>query len=409
MNSTKINARKIILIIALAFLNALSISQITEMTEISGLYFGSAIYGWNPSCMAFFALDCILLNRFLKKDVLKDKRRVFVSSLLGVLIGLLSVLGIGMYYGNSTIFDNATPPVLLFFLALGLSFLTIPILSELIGFLNAVCNKTDEISKKTSFFEKHPWVYFVIIWAIVFVSFMPLFLYWWPGNFVYDADYQVYDYLTDTISTHHPILHTLLLGKAYEWGYNRGNVNNGIMIYTLIQMFVLSSSVAFFMEYLCQRKVKKSIRLIILLTFVLNPVNAWFAISTIKGVLSAAFLIVSLTFLLRYFDCEKKEKIKKILSAIGFAVFCILSCHFRNNMIYAVILGGIIIVLLRKGVKEKLIFAALVVAIVIGFKGSNKILISATNASEKDTQRETFSVPLLCLARVAIKCRDKIG
>ena len=85
-----------------------------------------------------------------------------------------------------------------------------------------------------------------------------------------------------------------------------------------------------------------------------------------------------------------------------------LKCDFRNNMIYAVAVGGIIAILLQKGLKKKLIFLGVILATILCFKGTEKLLIKTTGAYVKDTERESMSVPLMCLARVAVYHRDEL-
>ena len=399
---------KRILIVVLAFLNAIAVSYITKITDPQRVFFGTQIYGWNPSCIAFFALDCILLYRFFDKEVIKDVRRIIFAAIPGFVLSLLSVWGAFMVFGTNSLSAKGTTVLISVPVAIGLSFFVIPLFSEIMGFLNNIsCDGPVEKEDKKSFFEKNPWLYFILVWALIFVTFIPILLYWWPVNFIYDADDQVYTYMTDSLSTHHSILHTLLLGKMYEIGFNKGSINSGMIIYTLIQMLTLSGSVAFFMEYLCEKRVKRGIRITALCLFLLNPVNAWFALSTIKGVLGAAFIIVALTFLLRYLDADKGI-VKKIIFAAGTIFFAILSCHFRNNMIYAVAAGGIIAVFLQKGWKQKLLFLAIILVTVLGFKGTEKALIKSTGAYVKDTERESMSVPLMCLARVAVYHRDEL-
>ncbi|MBP5495124.1 MAG: hypothetical protein J6X97_08510 [Lachnospiraceae bacterium] len=393
-------------IVVLAFVNALSISYITEITDPNRVFFGTEIYGWNPSCIAFFALDIILLNRFFTKEVIKDKRRIILSAIPGWLLSLGSVWAAFMVFGNNSLLVKGTTILISIPLSIGMALFVIPLFSELFGFFNKISN--DKKEEKPGILVKKPWLAFVIIWAVIFISFVPILLYWWPVNFVYDADDQIYTYMSNSMSTHHSILHTLFLGKAYEWGYNRGDVNSGMIFYSLIQMFILSGSEAFFMEYLYEKKVKKALRLAALFVFLFNPVNSWFAVSTIKGVLSAAFIVVALTFFLRFIDDKSKGVAKKIAFGIGTAVFLVLSCHFRNNMIYAVAAGGIIAVLLQKGLKKKLVLLGVILATILCFKGTEKLLIKTTGAYVKDTQRESMSVPLMCLARVAVYHRDEL-
>lgn len=393
-------------IVVLAFVNALSFSYITEITDPQRVFFGTEIYGWNPSCIAFFALDIILLNRFFTKEVIRDKRRIIFSAIPGWLLSLISIWGAFMVFGNNSLSVKGTTILVSIPLSIGMAFFVIPLFSELFGFFNKISD--DKKEEKPNFLIKKPWLAFVIIWAVIFVSFIPVLLYWWPVNFIYDADDQVYTYMTNSMSTHHSILHTLFLGKAYEWGYNRGNVNAGMIIYSLIQMLILSGSEAFFMEYLYEKKVKKALRLAVLFVFLFNPINSWFAVSTIKGVLSAAFIVIALTFFLRFMDDASKGIAKKIAFGIGTAVFLVLSCHFRNNMIYAVAAGGIIAILLQKGLKKKLVFLGVILATILCFKGTEKLLINTTGAYIKDTERESMSVPLMCLARVAVYHKDEL-
>ena len=239
------------------------------------------------------------------------------------------------------------------------------------------------------------------MWLLIFASFIPLFLYHWPVNFAYDASYQVFAYMTDTISSHHPILHTLLLGWAYNIGFENGDVNKGIQIYTIIQMLILSGAFAFFMKYLKDKNVIRPIRVIILLMFVLNPVNAYFAISTVKGVLCAAFIILATVFLMKTMD-----KGISIPNMIMFVISAILACMFRNNMSYAIAAAGIIIALFRKNWKEKIIYFSLIVMIFTGYKIFNSTLIRSTNATDIGALRESMSVPLNCLARTALNHKD---
>ena len=403
---------KYISITILAFLNACSISFILDIISPKGGYFGTDIYGWNPACIAFFFLDCFALNRFLRKELLQHKIRIIFSSILGILVSSLSVMGMMMYHEPYSIFDNLLFFFECFLSALGISLLTIPCVNELFGFFDNVTSRNQEpFIPKNTFLTNKPWLYFALMWTITFISFVPLFLYWWPGNFICDANFQVINYMDylsiGYITTHHPLLHTLLLGGAYNYGFQIGNVNQGLMYFTLFQMAILSASAAFFMTYLYNKKINRKLRVIAYLSFVLNPVNAYFAISTIKGVLSAAFLLISLTFLL--FLLDSKNKSTKIINAIGFIFFCIMSCFFRNNMYYAVIIAGLIIILLQKGFKKKLLFLALILSILLGFKLSNHILVKQLNATESDTQRESMSVPLMCLARTATHGRSKIS
>ena len=91
---------------------------------------------------------------------------------------------------------------------------------------------------------------------------MPVFLANWPGNFIYDAKYQLSEVVHNSYKTHHPLIHTWLMGTAYKLGVEWGNVSKGFQLYTLLQMLVLSSSFAYGLLYLRKRGMPRLFRVI---------------------------------------------------------------------------------------------------------------------------------------------------
>ncbi|MBR1861741.1 MAG: hypothetical protein IJ796_07770 [Lachnospiraceae bacterium] len=383
----------------------MAISYIANNTDKTDVFFGTGIFNFNPVSLVFFAFSVVLLWRFLKKDILKSKGRVILAAVLGTLMGLSTVLGTFIIYGNNDIFDGSSKPAYIIPVALGLAIIFTPLISELTGFFDRI--ETAEDTDPTKEIKTGKAIgYLFIVWGIILLSFIPLFLYWWPGNFIADASYQVRDWLTDGVSTHHPILHTVLLGSFYKLGLHMGHPDYGFQFFTMIQMLIVSGSIACFMRYLYDRRVKRSIRVAVFLCFLLNPTLAYYSISTIKGVWCGAFTLISITFLLRYMDEYKMGNL------IKFVLFGILACCFRNNMVYAFAVAGIVMTLIfavkKKGLKFVVAFFVAIVLIAVGAKVSEKILLKATNGRVMDTQRESMSVPLMCLARVAHYHKDEL-
>lgn len=52
-----------------------------------------------------------------------------------------------------------------------------------------------------------------------------------PGSFAYDVPYQLRQVVTGQYSTHHPLLHTLLLGGLLQLGRYLGDINIGAALY----------------------------------------------------------------------------------------------------------------------------------------------------------------------------------
>ena len=77
--------------------------------------------------------------------------------------------------------------------------------------------------------------------AVIFLCYLPVFLAVYPGFFVYDAQDEYMQVLTRNFSTHHPLVHVLLLGGIIQIFYKlTGSCNPGIAFYTLLQMTAMS-------------------------------------------------------------------------------------------------------------------------------------------------------------------------
>lgn len=387
-----------------AYLAVLSISKIFSLNSDVSNYFTGKYWGYNIGSVAVFLGCAYILSRLLTNE---DKRLKKVSVITGILLSASCVYGAYAHYTND-IFVSTGVAVLQIFLIVGISFLTVPLSAEIFLIFEKL---TQWFSKKKNIGDmsvpaKNPGIYFLSVWAIIFASYIPLFLANWPGNFVFDARYQLKDVILYTHSTHHPLLHTLLMGWAYNLGVKMGSASAGFQLYTLIQMLVLSASFAYCLLYLYKKKVYRGIRIGALLWFALFPMNPLFAISATKDVLCAAFFLFSVVFYVRLFYDRESFK---WYSYVGLVTSNVLLSLLRNNALYAVILFVVISLFFNKGVKEKLKVIFLIVVIYVLSNLSNEALIRSVDATEPDTYRETLSVPLQCLARVAAYRGDELS
>lgn len=115
-----------VIIVFLSFLNALAFGYTLNKGDTSYYYWGTSLYGWNPACIAFFSLDCILLSRFFQEQVLQNKSRIILSSVFGILLGLSGVWGTYLLYYGGEIFSSDINAGLSACVVIGLSFFTIP-------------------------------------------------------------------------------------------------------------------------------------------------------------------------------------------------------------------------------------------------------------------------------------------
>lgn len=392
----------LISILILAYLTVLSYGHIC-LLEGTESYYGGKYFGYNGGCVLLYIGTVILQCRYWKSD---NRRSKMIAVFGGVPLAAAVVYGAYAHFVNDIFISFGTS---LLQLGMTASFcaITIPLFHEFFGLADVIANRisareglrTEPVpaGKKVRFF--------LLSWLAVFLAFMPLFLSEWPGNFNVDAPFQLANVITDDYKTHHPLAHTLLMGTAYKFGCSIGNAAVGYQIYTLIQMLVLSSSFAYAGLYLYTKFRTKTVWLPILLWYALFPIHMVFAITSTKDVLFAAFFVYFTVFVIRIFTDEEKCKwydyAGLVLSGTG-------ALLYRNNMSYVLILAGIFVVLLLKGGKKKLFGAGLIIGIYLLANLCNGIMISATNANEYGKYRETFSIPLQCLARVADYRREEL-
>lgn len=78
----------------------------------------------------------------------------------------------------------------------------------------------------------------VIIWAVILLCWLPYLLAYFPSVYGYDGPGQIGEFLTHNINSHHPVLHTYLLGVTI--GKLKSPWWLGAAVYSFFQTLVLS-------------------------------------------------------------------------------------------------------------------------------------------------------------------------
>ena len=397
----KTGGSKAVLAAAGAYCFLLSLREYLKLVGATYNAFGAGIFGYNIWSVLGLIGVSILIFRALGRT---DKRMHVTAFLLG---GLLSI---GIVYGSYDFFSNdifhTVQEPKRFLLVMGWLFALMPASEELL----LLFDRLDQWGKRTKesgnlpagaagkFLFGSRLRFFLLAWAFIFACYFLIFLNWWPGNFVYDAPFQIRQGTTNAYDTHHPLIHTLLMYWAYTYGVSMGNAAAGFQFYTLLQMFLLSGAFAYLCDYLYRKKVSYKALLLVVLFAGLFPMNHLFAITATKDVLFAAFFIVMTVFWVRLiFDRETF----KWYSFCGMILSGALCMMFRYNAVYALLAGGLIMVLLEKGIKNKLRILALAAGILLLSFVANRGLILATHAQTTDRYSETFCLSIQCLARTA--------
>lgn len=252
---------------------------------------------------------------------------------------------------------------------------------------------------------------FLLVWAFIFVSWIPAYLILYPGVLSYDMISQVGDALGEITNNHHPVLHTWLLRFFMKLGdVLFSEYEFGIGLLSLLQMLILSYALARLVFLLKKKKVPI---LIVILTALLSAIwfmNACLSVTMIKDSLHAAFLVLFACHFTEIATGPSEYSLQRqnlfILPIISFFM-----CAFRNNGIHIYIFCFAALFILRiHQIKKAKAYIALIVAILLPvfmYKIYTGPVFAAFDIAQGEI-REALSVPIQQLQRVAVKRGDEL-
>ncbi len=239
------------------------------------------------------------------------------------------------------------------------------------------------------------------VWPVIFALWIPTFLAFFPGAFVYDAMDEYVQVISRQFTMHHPLLHVLALGGTIHFfEYIGAGANAGIAVYTLIQMGICSFVAAYFVIFLQKLGATKKYLLGTILILGLFPIFPMYAVCSAKDTLfTAAFLMIVLLLL----QCAREEKGFFDKRIVLFLAASVLMMLLRNNGMYAYLVSIPIIALCFFAAgKEKAVIgrlALLMVLSVVMYFGGQYCFKLACHATDNEHQ-EMLTVPIQQIARV---------
>ena len=265
-------------------------------------------------------------------------------------------------------------------------------------------NKKDAVARR-EFFESQPFK--VKSWLIsagwIFLCYLPVFLAVYPGFFVYDAQDELMQVVTRNFSTHHPLVHVLLLGGIIQLFYKlTGSYNIGIACYTVFQMLLMAGIFGWCVEKLRSRGMKKIGRIIFTLYFGLCPVLVMFSLCSAKDGLFTGMLLIMVMLLQEMcgeperFFYKKGTLLLLLAASLGMMLL-------RHNGFYAfLVFIPILVIGLRNHWKKVLMYLLVTVVLYLGADKGLTVLFRA-DASEN---QEMLTVPIMQMARVYNSAED---
>ncbi|MDE6204126.1 MAG: hypothetical protein K2G19_11705 [Lachnospiraceae bacterium] len=387
------------------------------MLHIEGDYLGYT----NSAVSVFVFLFLFwLMKRILETGFYGNKKRWFLPGCFGLLFSLCMVFGakldvrgsvpfkeIGMWAAIAALAGIFTIVVRFFWDVLGAWGCRKPVEEE---------RKRQEVSGKSLFIRA----------GIILLCYLPVFLAVYPGFFVYDAQDEYMQVVTRNFSTHHPLLHVLLLGGIIQLVYKlTGSYNLGIACYTFFQMTVMSFIFAWCVEKLKERGLGKAGRICLTLYFGLCPVLVMFSLCSAKdGLFTGMLLIMVLLlqdlcaepekFLPQIWKARKGQAEEKLNSGgwpgygSGFllAAASLLMMLLRHNGVYAFFVFAVILIFcLRRYFLQAVVYFGI---IAILYAAVNSALTFGFGADDSENQ-EMLTVPISQMARVYADGKDGLA
>lgn len=231
------------------------------------------------------------------------------------------------------------------------------------------------------------------LYALPLVTWIVSWLALFPGVFSYDCFEEWRMIAENRLTSHHPVLHVLILGWLTEMS-NRlfGTGNVGIAIYVFIQLAIYAFIFVKLMSYLKKYQSKLS-QWIGLILYSFSPVILMYVTATTKD---SIFAIFELWFIVTILQIEKGEFNKNKLLLVEFALSSLGTMILRKNGLYIVVV--LLIYLGIKNIRSKKILITISAIAAIYFIYA--VPFFAILHVGETSSAEMFAVPIQQLARV---------
>ncbi|QLL69468.1 DUF6020 family protein [Lactobacillus sp. 3B(2020)] len=348
----------------------------------------------------FVALLFLLLIIFFmgsfKLITIPPKNDILIYITISLLIGVCWVFGFNLHVVGSVKINSLVTWVTIV-LALPLLFTLIALFYQWgLKYLNILLNQ-NPLEKLAT---KEPKKYTIFEFILIFICWVPTLIASFPGNYVYDAGYQLaYHVATGNYDLHQPLAHSLLLvlfvlkiGKEIFHSYHIG-----LLLYTVIQMLTLAFSFELILMYMRKKRVSGLVYILTLLFFTLVPQNPLMAISATKNILYVAFLnIFVISFLLKN-EIINRWGIKSYWVILGLLAF--LSAAIMSQGIYIFLFGIILSLILEKKNRRQIFILGLIVTSLFSIY-NGPVTKALRGVPYERHSAEMLSVPIMQLSSV---------
>lgn len=246
----------------------------------------------------------------------------------------------------------------------------------------------------------------IMYFFIIILCWMPAFLAFCPAILNYDGPSQIIAYTVGegTMTTQQPLISTIMMTAFFQMGIKvLGSSTLGMMCFSLFQMCFMAGVFAYTTKFIEEKTENKFITIATLVFYAIFPFNQLFPLMTTKDVMFAGLTLIFVIGLYKF--PEKEFKIKEY---ILLSIFAVLMLLFRNNAVYALVVGTPIMMFFLINNKKKLIdIVSVFFVIIIMYQLCYQLLIIVTNSVEQ-SDKEKLSVITQAVARVSKQKKEEL-
>lgn len=238
------------------------------------------------------------INSF--KETIKINISNIINIFISLLFSFLLIYGSNVHYNGlfGKITDNYITSLT------GFQIILIFILTIVVYIiLNCIClivkklyknifDKRYELTKKKFLIG----MLFCII--ILNILWLPYYLSYYPGNIFSDGFTSINQVLFTGIDNHHTVLYTSFIGLFATFGNKINNLSLAIFMYTMLQSFIMTTILSYFIAWLRKYNIKKIVRIICLLFFGLCPLFPFYATTMWKDTYFSLVIFMYILFLI---------------------------------------------------------------------------------------------------------------
>lgn len=374
-----------------------------RLPRVFGLAPGSTLFAGSVLTLVLACgLFCLMRQAFL----LKDQRLLRIAGLMGFLFACVTVVGADVKANNG--FGEAT------WLSLVDGMVSTAAFTFVYGAaLALVFHRGGVMTDRASARRSETWLskvtgHYLFVFVLLVLCWIPAWLACWPGIFTADSVTQFWQYYNEDFNTHHPLLHTLLLGFCMVLGIDNdpmGDGAAGVALYTLVQMVLLAAMLAYGCHWMRKRGAPLWARLFVTFLFALFPFYSLWALSDQKDILFGGLVMLMVLQLVDLWR-EDFRPLRRPLWLICFILITVLMTLMRNNGIYALCLFLPFGIGWARGCRIRM--AGLLAGCIVLYLAAGGALAGALEAGS-GSPVEMFSIPLQQLARTVAKDANAIA